>query len=52
MNKIIALWATPRSISTAFEVMMQEQGDFDTLHEPLAQSITIAKIVSVIAQKK
>ncbi len=36
MNKIIALWATPRSVSTAFEVMMQERGDFVTLHEPFS----------------
>ncbi len=34
MNKIIALWAMPRSTSTAFATMMQQRGDFLVLDEP------------------
>ncbi|NRT88954.1 hypothetical protein [Clostridium beijerinckii] len=34
MNKIIALWAHPRSLSTAFERMILERGDFFVMHEP------------------
>ncbi|MGD1700303.1 hypothetical protein [Dapis sp. BLCC M229] len=34
MKKILALWAHPRSTSTAFECMMKERGDFFVLHEP------------------
>ena len=30
----LALWATPRSTSTAFEWMMRQRGDFDCFHEP------------------
>ncbi|MDJ0800139.1 MAG: hypothetical protein QNJ51_25590 [Calothrix sp. MO_167.B12] len=33
---IIVLWAHPRSLSTAFERMMIERGDFKILHEPFA----------------
>jgi len=33
-NRILVLWATPRSTSTAFEWMMRMRGDFVTLHEP------------------
>ena len=32
--KILALWAIPRSTSTAFEWMMRQRGDLDCLHEP------------------
>jgi hypothetical protein len=32
----IALWAVPRSRSTAFERMMAERGDLDVLHEPFS----------------
>ncbi len=38
MNKILVLWATPRSTSTAFEWMMRMRGDFECLHEPFGQA--------------
>ena len=38
MNKIIALWAIPRSTSTAFEWMMRQRGDLDCLHEPFGEA--------------
>ena len=31
---LLILWATPRSISTAFEWMMRQRGDFECFHEP------------------
>jgi len=34
MSKILALWATSRSTSTAFEWMMRQRGDFICHHEP------------------
>ena len=34
MSRILVLWATPRSTSTAFEWMMRQRGDFECLHEP------------------
>lgn len=34
MNKILALWATPRSTSTAFEWAMKNRGDMTCFHEP------------------
>jgi hypothetical protein len=34
VNRVIALWAVPRSVSTAFEQMMRARGDFSALHEP------------------
>ena len=37
MHKIVALWAVPRSTSTAFEWMMRQRGDIDCLHEPLVR---------------
>lgn len=36
MNQIVALWTHPRSISTAFERVMMERGDFRILHEPFS----------------
>ncbi|MEM7169698.1 MAG: sulfotransferase family protein [Pseudomonadota bacterium] len=33
-RKILALWATPRSTSTAFEWAMANRGDMTCLHEP------------------
>lgn len=33
-EKILALWAMPRSTSTAFETMMRQRGDFLVLDEP------------------
>lgn len=38
MHKIIALWAVPRSTSTAFEWMMKQRGDLDCLHEPFGEA--------------
>lgn len=38
MNKIVALWAIPRSTSTAFEWMMHQRGDMDCLHEPFGEA--------------
>ncbi len=34
MNKILGLWATPRSTSTAFEWVMKNRGDMACFHEP------------------
>ncbi|MEM7074576.1 MAG: sulfotransferase family protein [Pseudomonadota bacterium] len=38
MHRIIALWAVPRSTSTAFEWMMRQRGDLDCLHEPFGEA--------------
>lgn len=38
MKKILALWAVPRSTSTAFERMMRERGDFIVHDEPFGLS--------------
>ncbi|NET60603.1 MAG: sulfotransferase family protein [Symploca sp. SIO2E6] len=38
MNKILSLWATPRSRSTAFMWMMKNRGDFVALPEPFGKS--------------
>jgi hypothetical protein len=37
MKKILALWATPRSTSTAFEWMMRMRGDMTCFHEPFGE---------------
>ncbi len=36
MNKILAMWAVPRSVSTAFERMIIQRGDFQIFHEPFS----------------
>jgi hypothetical protein len=36
MNIIIPLWSIPRSVSTGFERMMMERGDFKVIHEPFS----------------
>lgn len=36
MKQIIALWTHPRSISTAFERVFIERGDYKILHEPFS----------------
>jgi hypothetical protein len=36
MNVIIPLWSIPRSVSTGFERMMMERGDFKVIHEPFS----------------
>ena len=38
MHKILTLWATPRSSSTAFEWMMRQRGDFSCWHEPFGEA--------------
>jgi len=38
MHQIIALWAVPRSTSTAFEWMMRQRGDLDCLHESFGEA--------------
>ncbi len=38
MHKIVALWAVPRSTSTAFEWMVRQRGDLDCLHEPFGEA--------------
>ena len=37
-QSILALWAVPRSTSTAFEWMMRQRGDFYCLHEPYGEA--------------
>jgi len=36
--KPVALWAVPRSVSTAFERVFVERGDFKVFHEPFSAS--------------
>ena len=36
MNKIVALWVHPRSLSTVMERILIERGDFKAFHEPFA----------------
>ena len=36
MNKTIALWANPRSLSTTMEQIMRQRGDFKVFHQPFA----------------
>ncbi len=38
MPRILALWAIPRSTSTAFEKMMSQRGDMTCLHEPFGEA--------------
>ncbi len=38
MEPILALWAVPRSTSTAFEWMMRERGDMECFHEPFGEA--------------
>ncbi len=38
MTRILALWALPRSTSTAFEWMMRTRGDFSCWHEPFGEA--------------
>ncbi len=38
MHKIVALWAVPRSTSTAFEWMMRQRGDLACFHEPFGEA--------------
>ncbi|MCP4179026.1 MAG: hypothetical protein GY756_14800 [bacterium] len=34
MNKIIALWTHPRTLSTAFSMLMKQRGDLNIIVEP------------------
>ena len=36
MHQILALWAHPRSLSTALERIVIERGDFEVMHEPFS----------------
>lgn len=38
MDKILVLWAVPRSTSTAFEWMMRMRGDMTCFHEPFGEA--------------
>ena len=38
MSNITALWAVPRSTSTAFEWMMRQRGDLNCFHEPFGEA--------------
>ncbi len=38
MHKIVALWAVPRSTSTAFDWLMRQRGDLNCLHEPFGEA--------------
>lgn len=38
MKPILALWAVPRSTSTAFEWMMRQRGDHKCYHEPFGEA--------------
>lgn len=38
MHTILAVWAVPRSTSTAFEWMMRQRGDMRCLHEPFGEA--------------
>ncbi len=38
MTKILALWAVPRSTSTAFEWIMRQRGDLNCFHEPYGEA--------------
>ncbi|MFK7945654.1 MAG: sulfotransferase family protein [Paracoccaceae bacterium] len=38
MPRIVALWAVPRSTSTAFEWMMRQRGDMTCFHEPFGEA--------------
>ncbi len=51
MNSIVALWTHPRSISTAFERVMMERGDFKILHEPFSYLYYVHKKDASIAQQ-
>ncbi|TKC90308.1 sulfotransferase family protein [Trinickia terrae] len=44
MNKIIAMWAHQRAMSTAFLRMMIERGDVTVIHEPLVTLIDEGRV--------
>jgi hypothetical protein len=51
MNSIVSLWTHPRSISTAFERIMMERGDFEVLHEPFSYFYYVHKQEGTISQQ-
>jgi len=51
MNRIVALWTHPRSISTAFERVMMERKDFNVLHEPFSYLYYVHEKEASIAQQ-
>lgn len=51
MNRIVALWTHPRSISTAFERVMMERKDFLVLHEPFSYLYYVHENGATIGQQ-
>ena len=51
MNTIVALWTYPRTISTAFERVMMERGDFEVLHEPFSYLYYVHRTDATISQE-
>ena len=51
MNKVIALWTYPRTVSTAFERVMMERGDFEVLHEPFSYLYYVHEKTATIQQE-
>lgn len=43
LDKVLAVWGTPRTRSTAFLWMMKQRGDFHTFHEPFGQSFYLSE---------
>ena len=43
LDKVLAVWGTPRTRSTAFLWMMKQRGDFHTFHEPFGQSYYLSE---------
>lgn len=48
MSRLIALWAHPRSISTAMERVMRERGDLWCAHEPFMYDYYVARQVRIM----
>ena len=51
MHPIIALWTYPRTISTAFERVMMERGDFRVFHEPFSYLYYVHENTASIGQE-
>lgn len=43
IDKVLAVWGTPRTRSTAFLWMMKQRGDFHTFHEPFGKSFYLSE---------
>ncbi|KPJ76192.1 MAG: hypothetical protein AMJ54_12575 [Deltaproteobacteria bacterium SG8_13] len=50
-HPIVALWTYPRTISTAFERVMMERGDFEVFHEPFSYLYYVHENAASIAQE-